>query len=417
MGSRIFVYGYNGVRNIGADCRIMPILAHLRRLAPDAEIVVNTFGRHELDFVADVEVDYFHPATYAVAAKRRIRDADVAILCEGNMLTDGFTPHMVKAFTLAMEQGEALGVPTVGLALDSGSLSPRLEPRVMSALSTMELVTARSAGAGRSLKERGVTSRVEVTADSAVNMVLPDEAHRQRVLRGLGMAGGPVHGLAPVDFSMFPARIAPFGRRDDYVRWPFKGTWPDGGRERSARLLGQWTEYAHHLLATDLDARVAVFALDPSDRNFATALHARIDRPDRTVLVLGRDHGPLDVSAALSGLRSMTTSRYHGLVLTLPYSIPVIALGHDTRMSFITEELGVPEYFVDHTTPTLIGDLTERHSHLMTHADDVRTRLEAGFRSMRSRDLENYTHVGGVLEELDFRVEYDHLHGRIPSHR
>ncbi len=405
MKNRIFVYGYNGVRNIGADCRIMPILSNLRRLAPNAQIVVNSFGKHGLDFVDNAEVAYFPPASYAFAAKPHLRKSDVAILCEGNMLTDEFTRHMVEAFTIAMEQAEALGVPTIGLALDSGVLSPKRERRVMSALSTMQVLTTRSAGAAQALQARDVKSRIEVTADCAVNMTLPDENHRKRVLKRFGMLDRPVYGLAPVDFYMFPAKITPLGRRDDYVRWPFKGTWPNNGRIRSAHLLDQWTEYAHHLMASDPNSLVAVFAMDPSDRQFAQRLYASIDRPERTVLVIGRDHGPLDVSAMLSGLRSMTTSRYHGLVLTLPYSIPYLALGHDTRMLFISDELKVGEYFIDYQTPTLLDDLREAHESLMRNSLDVQDRIQREFLAMQDRDLDNYRHIGGVLDSLGYRTE------------
>lgn len=403
--NRLFIYGYNGFRNVGADCRIMPIVEHLKRLVPDAELVVNTFHRHNLDFLEGATVDYFHPTTYPFAAKRRIESADAAILCEGNMLTDEFTPHMVQAFTIAMRQGAAAGVPTIGLALDSGVLSPKREPRVIEALNTLSLLTARSAGAAEVLRSRGVTAPIETTADCAVNMRLPSEGRRQQVLDRLGMLGGPVYGIAPVDFPMFPARIAPIGRREDFVRWPFKGTWPDDGRRHSAALLREWTSYAHHLLSMHPRAKVAVIAMDPSDTQFARRLWRSIGRPERTLLVVGRDHDPLDVSALLGGLRTLTSSRYHGVVLSLPYAVPYIALGHDTRTLFLSQELDVEEFFVEHTTPTLQADLRDRHEALVASDDDVRARIRRGFHAMQERDLDNYRHIGRVLERVGYAVE------------
>jgi hypothetical protein len=275
----------------------------------------------------------------------------------------------------------------------------------MRALSTLSLLTARSAEAAEVLRRKGVTAPIEVTADCAVNMRLPSEADRLRVRDRLGMLGGPVYGLAPVDFPMFPARVAPIGRREDFVRWPFKGTWPDGGRARSAKLVGEWTAYAHHVLATHPRAKVAVIAMDPSDVAFARRLWRSIARPERTLLVIGREHHPLDVSALLGGLRTLTSSRYHGVVLSLPYTVPYIALGHDTRTLFLSQELDVAEYFVEHTTARLQADLRERHERLVAEDDDVRDRIRRGFRAMQERDLNNYRYIGRVLEAVGYGVE------------
>jgi polysaccharide pyruvyl transferase WcaK-like protein len=402
---RLFLYGYNGFRNIGADCRIMAIVKNLNRLLPETEVVVNSFHPTRMNFVEGARVDYFHAATYPWAARGRIRGSDATVLCEANMLTDEFSPHMAKAFMTAMRQGAKLGVPTYGLAVDSGTLAPRLERQMVEALSTLELITARSAGAATTLREKGVRAPIEITADCAVNMTLPGAEQQRRVWSSLGMLDGPVYGLAPVDFYMFPARISAVGRREEYVRYPFKGTWPDDGRQRSDRLLREWVAHTDYLLSTDRRAKVAIFALDPSDTLFARHLAEAIGRPERTILVVGEDHPALDVSAALGGLRTMTTSRYHGLVLPLCYRVPYIALGHDTRTRFISQELGLEQAFVDFRSEQLVDDLEQRHRWIEEERDDVCQAIDTGFRAMQDRDLDNYRFLGEALARHGHRVE------------
>lgn len=403
--NRLFIYGYNGFRNIGADCRILAIVENMRKLVPDAELVVNSFHRSRMDFVHGATVDYFHPATYSFAAKSRIRRSDATILCEGNMLTDEFSAHMARAFLIAMRQGEELDVPTIGLALDAGVLGAALEREVVEAMNTMEVITARSRASADVLRRKGVRARIEVTADCAVNMTLPTAAHQRLVRERAGMLDGPVYGIAPVDFFMFPAKIALFGRSEDYVRWPFKGTWPEDGRVRGAKLIDEWVAHCRYLLSTDPRAKVAIFALDPSDTAFSRRLWRAIGQPERTILVIGEEHPPLDVSAMLGGLWSMATSRYHGLVLPLCYEVPYIAVGHDTRTLYISQELGLEHSFVDYRAPSLRAELRDRHERMLSEHDDLQTRIGRGLADMRRRDLDNYRVVGEVLEQIGHHVE------------
>jgi polysaccharide pyruvyl transferase WcaK-like protein len=353
--NRIFIYGYHGLRNIGAESRLIAIVNALRAMVPATEIVVNSFHRTNLAYLRGATVDYFHPATYRLAGRRRIAAADALILSEGNMLTEAFTKHMLVACITALEQARALGVASVGLALDSGTMSPTRRDRVVRALDSTALLTVRAPGAAEELRTLGVTTQLPVTADCAPSMPLPNDQVRNRIRESLGFDDGPVHGIAPVDFFMYPARMALVGRREDFVRWPFKATWPDDGRQRSERLVENWAAYGQYLLSLEPRARVALIVMDPSDIGVARRIRERIACPERTMLLAGVDLDPFEMSAALGELTTIATSRYHALVMPLAYAVPYVALGHDTRTRFISEELGVSEYFVAHDTPDMVG--------------------------------------------------------------
>jgi len=92
--------------------------------------------------------------------------------------------------------------------------------------------------------------------------------------------------------------------------------------------------------------------------------------------------------------------------MPLAYAIPYVALGHDTRTRFISDELGVSEYFVPHDTPPadLLTELTERYERLMSERDSVQERLARGFRAMQARDQENYRLMGNVLSARGYEV-------------
>jgi polysaccharide pyruvyl transferase WcaK-like protein len=389
----IFIYGYHGFHNVGADCRLLAIADQLRRRLPDVPITVSSFHQGHLEDVPSAKVVSFHPAKYRWAARRHIAAADVLILSEGNMLTDEFSPHLVLAFITAIEQAAELGTPSVGLALDAGRLSAGRIPRVVEALDTTSVLTVRAPQARDALASMGVRRPIEVTADCAVSMPVSD--NRQLVAAKLGFSGAPVFGIAPVDFYMWPARVNPLGRSGDFVRWPFKATWPDGGRARSEVLTSAWAKYGGWLLDRDASARLAVIVMDPADRHLAQAIASRLSSP-RVSLLSGASLDCRSISTAIGCMSSIATSRYHALVLALAWGVPFLALGHDTRMQFIADDMGLEGAYIPHDTTQLADTLIGHHLRLEDRRDEISRWLIAQHTRMCEADSRNYDLVAGL---------------------
>ncbi|MGH9070188.1 MAG: polysaccharide pyruvyl transferase family protein [Acidimicrobiales bacterium] len=393
----IFIYGYHGFQNVGAECRMLAIVDQLRRRLPEIRITVSSFHRGHLSHVDGAEVVVFHPASYRWAARRHIGAADVLVLAEGNMLTDEFSPHMVLAFITAIEQATELGTASVGLALDSGSLSSGRVARVVEALNGTSLLTVRTPQARTVLAGMGVTRPIEVTGDCAVS--LPPAPDERQVGARLGLSGGVVHGIAPVDFHMWPARVNPLGLPRDFVRWPFKATWPDGGRARTEILAAAWTSYGLWLLDRDRSAQLAMIAMDPSDRHLCQMIAGRLPA-GRVRTLSGTEVDCRSMSAVIGGLSTIATSRYHALVLAMARGVPSLALGHDTRMAFLADEMGLAELHIRHDAPGLAEQLIERHAQLERCRPQVSTRMKAQHTRMQAADRRNYELVASLCEQL-----------------
>ena len=406
MKNRVLVYGMHGYRNLGAEARLVAILDQLNRMVPDAEIVTNTLDRHALDYLRDMcRVEYFHPATYRVAGRRLIRSADCVILSEGAMIGDRFSPALLNALTLAIEQADKEDLASVGLALDSNYISPPRRERTVRALNTIDLLTVRAPRCDEHLAGYGVDVPMPITADCAVSMPLPGENVVRTVRERYGFGDGPVHGIAPVDFHMWPAKMRPVGRPSDYVRWPYKATWPDDGRERSRRLLAHWVEHARYLLSLDARAKVAIVIQDRGDVRFAYRLHEALGEPERSFVINGQTSNPYEMSAAYSLMETLSSSRYHAIVLASAYAVPFVALGHDNRTEFYCQDLGLERLFVSSEAPNAAAELRERHGLLAPERAAIQERIARGFEDMRARDAINYRLLGDLLERLGYRVQ------------
>jgi polysaccharide pyruvyl transferase WcaK-like protein len=400
---RIFIYGYHGLGNVGAESRLVAIVDKLSSYLPTTELVVSSFSRHGLKYLRGARVQYVHPATYAVVVGRYIRQSDLTLLVEGNMLTDQFTPHMVRAFTQAMRQAAASGTPCIPLAVDSGPLRTLdLSKRVVESLNQVTGITTRTAAAAEALQGMGVVTPIEVTADCAVSMDPPSGNLIDHMANQYRLTDKAV-GLFPVDFFMYPVDMSLVGRRSAYVKWPFRGTWPNDGRQRSRVLVEEWASLGRALVDRNSASTIVVGAMDPSDRlivrQVAAALRAQA-YPVREVY--GTDHSPAEMAAVIARLRYLVTSRYHATVLALVVGTPYVALGHDTRTRFISRELDLEANFVAATEVDWTKVTAARLARIEDQAvrNDVLTRMRLGLTELKTRDVRNYEMVQQTIQSL-----------------
>lgn len=267
--NQIFLYGYHGFRNIGAEARLVSIMEHLREEFPRVRFLVSTWDRHSMNFLRDldsnVELAYINPANYRWGARKYIESSRVMVLCEGNMLTERFSPLMVNTFWTAMKQARQYGTMAMGIALDSGTIAPRKRPGVAQELDSLEALTLRTPAAADELKSMGVHRNLQVTADCALSMSVPSASMQNEMAERFRFQGRVVHALAPVDFYMWPAKVSFVGTKSSYLRYPIKLTWGEGeGKADSQRLVADWTAYANSLLADDESAVLALTVMEPS---------------------------------------------------------------------------------------------------------------------------------------------------------
>lgn len=401
--NKIFIYGYHGFRNLGAEARLISMICNLRMRNPDIDITVSTFDKRKLAYIErdhGVKLAYVHPVLHKRRADSLIQNCDIMILAEGNMLTDEFSPLMIEVFTHAMERAHQRGKFVAGVALDSGRISDQRRDRMVNALNSIELLTVRAPSALTELRKLGVQIPIEVTADCALSMPLPSPETINHIEQKLAFGPRRLDAIAPVDFHMWPAKVSLFGRRDEYLRWPIKATWADGGRRMSEHLINDWVRYVDYLLTRDRDTLVPVLVMDPADRRIAQRIASSVIEPKRTVILAGNDLTPLEMSAVMMRFSSVTTSRYHALVLPLPYGVPFIALGHDTRTKFIAEHLDVPETYVWFEASDRIDQLIELHQKIAGSAEAIsatKARILSGVDELKLADQRNYDCLSSAI--------------------
>jgi polysaccharide pyruvyl transferase WcaK-like protein len=94
-------------------------------------------------------------------------------------------------------------------------------------------------------------------------------------------------------------------------------------------------------------------------------------------------------------------------VLSLEAAVPQIALGHDTRLKGLYQELVIQEYLVDSFSTDLWISLEQKVDDLISNPDKQDEILKKGFKEHLSRTSMNPELLKTFLKETGLAGKYD----------
>jgi polysaccharide pyruvyl transferase WcaK-like protein len=347
---KVLMVGYNGANNTGSEALLQADIEDLRAvLGPEAIITVPTLNeanlRRYLKPGPKLRIAPI-PALFFGAIWRLVRDSDLVLLVEGSTYMDSWGSPLLWAFLWATECAAAMGKPSLAYAVDAGSLSPANRRRVRAAASRTSLIITRNDAAADRLRGMGVTAPMLTTADNAFTFQ-PKEADQGWYLRDWPQAGSGVVGLALVDFSLWPAVMRPWGPRELLYKWPYYFSSSPARRTNSELLARGYAALANHVEESTGKA-VALIAMEQVDEALAAQVQRRMSHPERSRIFSARHHDASLMTVLLRGLDLLVTSRFHASVLSLAALVPQVAVGHDSRLATLYQDLDLKErWFID----------------------------------------------------------------------
>ena len=398
---RILMFGYNGANNTGAEALLLSDIADVRAvLGPRAELTVPTLNEQNLRRYLKEET-YLRiapiPPVYFAAVKRLVKEHDVLMLVEGSTYMDTWTSALLWAFLWATRCADAMAKPSLAYAVDAGEMRSALNRcLVQREASKTDLIVVRSHAARERLRAWGVSAPVEVTADNAFTFE-PDPADRNWVANAWPGAASGLVGLAVVDFYLWPVVVRLFGKQSNCYRWPYFYS----RSKRRCRATTDLTETYAQLadwIVTHCGKHVALICMEQLDEPLARNIHDRMRYPESARVFSSREHTASRMTALLSDLDLLITSRYHACVLSLASLVPQVAVGHDLRLKTIYTDLGLyNDYFIDCAEPLLLGALQERLQRILAEPSIQKEALAAGHQQHLLRARQNRAYLKEFL--------------------
>jgi polysaccharide pyruvyl transferase WcaK-like protein len=294
-----------------------------------------------------------------------------------------------------------MGKPSLAYAVDAGSLSRANQRLVRGIASRTSLIVARSAAAAERLRDMGVKAPMASTADNAFTFV-PSDGDLDWPRRAWPESRSGMVGIAPVDFSLWPAVMRPWGRRERRYKWPYYFS-----TSRARSLFGEelgrgYARLADHVAETS-DKVVALICMEEVDEELAGRVLAQSRHPERIRLFSSRHHDSSQLTVLLRSLDLLVTSRFHASVLSLAAAVPQVAVGHDSRLATLYADLELGDrWFLDSgfrealtrrvPAPGFFLELKERVDRLLAEPEFQTEALRRGFaahlgRARRNRQL------------------------------
>jgi len=397
---RLLFAGYNGARNTGADVRVHEMLrqvAHvlgperveLSVLTQDFELSRGYFGDARQVKLPDI----FPPFLY-----REVPRHDGVIACEGSMFKSKFADALTYMMVGALGIAAAHNRLSVGYGGEAGAMN-RLPRAMVRRYCRHSLVITRNEESRDLLSTLGVES--EVGTDTAWTFEPHPVEEGRRALREAGWDGEapvlavcPIHPFWwPVKASLLKGALVPFGAwRDAHYRSIYfhrSGHEVDEAFERYLSGIAGAVEAfrARH------GVFVVLVAMEQLDTLACAKLGTKLDCP--APVFSSRDRDMFELVAVLRACSMMVSSRYHGIVTSMPALVPSAGVTMDERIRNLMRQRGQPELVLEVDDPDLEAHLLEVLESLHRDAD----RIRVGIGRCVVAQLKEMARMGVYLEE------------------
>jgi polysaccharide pyruvyl transferase WcaK-like protein len=374
---KVLFAGYNGTRNTGSDVRVQEMIRQIRHVLGaenvDFSVMTQNFELTKGYFEGTSQThlpDVFPPFLW-----REVHDNHGVIACEGSMFKSKFANALTTMMIGSLGLGSAENRLSVAYGGDAGHMDDLIQ--WMCARYTREsLVITRSLESQQLLGGLGVPN--ELGADTAWTFEPHPQAYAEQTLRGAGWDGKtPILVLCPIHPFVWPVRasIAKYLARvttGAYKASQYRTVYFfESGAEidqKFAHYIKGYTEATKAFLQRHRVFPILV-AMERLDVVACRAIEKEIPG---TVIFSSDDYDMFQLVSILRACTYMVSSRYHGIVTSMPAGVVSAGVTMDERIRNLMRERGHQHLLLNVDDPELGPKLLEVMERLVVEAHAVR---------------------------------------------
>ena len=397
---KLLFAGYNGTRNMGSDVRVEEMLRQIRHIlgAERVAFTAMTFdferSRGYFADTAQVRLPDIFPPFLAEEVPRH----HGVVACEGSMFKSKFanalTTMMIGSLGIAAAQNKL----SIGYGGEAGHMDPLLA-KMCGRYCRNSLIITRNEESRTLLSELGVPT--ELGTDTAWTFEPRPAEYGHNILRQVGWHGRvPVLVVCPINPFEWPvrasvAKAALHGLTGAYKKTHYRGPYFHNSGPAADRA------YEHYLtaIANAVDAfrkQRNVFVILVATERLDARPANRISEKLGGIPVLTSDqYNMYELVSILRSCHMMASSRYHGIVTSMPGLVPSAGITMDERIRNLMRERDHQELLMNVDDPDLEPKLLAA---LNTLASDGE-RIADGIARTVVRNLKVMARMGVFLEE------------------
>ena len=357
---RLLLHGYLGAGNIGAEVRTGEIVRQIHAIFGREKVQLAYTSRRPLELEPFSSIAR-EPADSDVG--ELLTHYDGVIVCEGSLFKSNFANALAISLVGALGVAAVEGKLSVAYGAEVGTMDPPIA-RFAQDCCQESLLLARSAASHRRFKEELGLAAV-LGADTAWTFEPASAQVGLELLRRAGWDGvSNLVCVAPVNPFWWPVRpdlekaaaLEATGRYQDlHYRSLFFHHDSEAARQQYSNYIDALAS-AVAAFCHGTGAFPVVVGMEELDRRACFDLQARLG--DTAPVFLSGDYSPQQVVSILRQAFVVVSSRYHGLVTSMPGGAPGIGVSMDERIQNLLVECGSPECVLSAADPDLADALS-----------------------------------------------------------
>ena len=397
---RLLFAGYNGTRNTGSDVRVQEMLRQVRHVLGaenvDFSVMTQSFDRTRGYFEGTKQVylpDVFPPFLF-----REVRQNHGVVACEGSMFKSKFANALTTMMIGSLGLASAENKLSLGYGGEAGQMD-RLVERMCERYVHDSLIITRNEESQQRLSGLGIPT--ELGTDTAWTFEPLPAAYGRKALRDAGWdEKTPVLAMCPIHPFVWPVK-ASIGK---YLAKVTTGAYK-GSQYRTVYFFQSGAEvekkYRHYIsafikaLAAFREKHRVFPILVAMERLDAVACAEIAAAMPGTAIFTSDDYDMFQMVSVLRCASYMVSSRYHGIVTSMPSLVASAGVTMDERIRNLMRERGHGHLLLTVDDPDLEPKLIQMMHVLVREADAVRD----GIGKTVVRNLKVMARMGTFLED------------------
>jgi polysaccharide pyruvyl transferase WcaK-like protein len=397
---KLLFAGYNGTRNMGSDVRVEEMLRQIRHIlgAERVEFSVMSqnfeFSRGYFEGTKQVHLPDIFPPFLA----NEVPKHDGVVACEGSMFKSKFanalTTMMIGSLGIAAVQNKL----SVGYGAEAGHMDP-LVAKMCGRYCKNSFVITRNEESRTVLRELGVPT--ELGTDTAWTFEPRPAEYGQSVLRKVGWDGRtPVLVVCPINPFEWPvkASVAKYAARS--LTGAYKGShyrtvyFHNSGPAAEQAYRKYWNAIANAVDGFRKKKNVFV-VLAATERLDARPANRISEKLGGVPVLTSDEYNMYELVSILRACHMMASSRYHGIVTSMPGLVPSAGITMDERIRNLMRERGHQDLLMTVDDPELEGKLLAALEKLSREGEAI----ASGIAQTVVRNLKVMARMGVYFEE------------------
>jgi polysaccharide pyruvyl transferase WcaK-like protein len=349
---KLLFAGYNGTRNTGSDVRVEEMLRQIRRiLGPenvDLSMMTFNFDRSRGYFEGTSQVrlpDIFPPFLANEVPKHH-----GVVACEGSMFKSKFANALATMMIGSLGIAAAENKLSVGYGAEAGHMDP-LVAKMCGRYCRNSLVITRNDESRKILRELGVPT--ELGTDTAWTFEPLGAEYGQKALRDVGWDGTtPVLVVCPINPFEWPvkasvAKAALHSLTGAYKESHYRGPYFHNAGPEADHAYEHYLSSIANAVAAFRQKRNVFVIMAATERMDARACRRISEKLGGVPVLTSDDYNMYQLVSILRACHMMVSSRYHGIVTSMPALVPSAGITMDERIRNLMNERGHPELLMN----------------------------------------------------------------------